>query len=212
MLSLLMPLPLVSAEEFGDIDDAPLYPQEAALVARAVDGRRREFATGRACARRALGRLGLPPGPILSQERGAPSWPDGVVGSLTHCEGYRAAALGLRRDVRAIGIDAEPDAPLPAGVLEVIALDEEAAMVRALAAARPGPSWDRLLFSAKEAVYKAWFPLTRRPLDFTQALIEVEPDGSFTARLLVPGPLPGFHGRWLAARGLLVTAITVPAR
>ena len=212
MLSLLIPPPLVSAEEFGDVDEAPLFAQEAAVVARAVDSRRREFATGRLCARRALGRLGLPPGPIPTGVRGAPVWPDGVVGSLTHCEGYRAAVLGLSRDVLAIGVDAEPDGPLPDGVLAAIARDEEAAMVRELAASAPGPSWDRLLFSAKEAVYKAWFPLTRRRLDFDQASIAFDPRGGFTARLLVPAPLPEFSGRWLAARGLVVTAVTVPVR
>jgi 4'-phosphopantetheinyl transferase EntD len=76
--------------------------------------------------------------------------------------------------------------------------------------------WDRLLFSAKESVYKAWYPLTGRPLDFDEALIEVDPAaGSFSARLLVPGPvvagtrLAGFDGAWLAREGLVVTAIAV---
>jgi 4'-phosphopantetheinyl transferase EntD len=210
MLSRLMPPQLAIAEVFGDIGDAPLFAEEAEVVACAVDKRRREFATGRACARRALRRLGLPPGPILPGARGAPIWPHGVVGSLTHCDGYCAAALGFGKDVRAIGIDAEPDAPLPDGVLEVIALRPEAATVRELADAGPGPSWDRLLFSAKESVYKAWFPPTHRWLDFAGAQIEFDRSGGFTARLLVPGPVERFTGRWIAARGLLVTAVTVP--
>ena len=72
--------------------------------------------------------------------------------------------------------------------------------------ASPGTCWDRLLFSAKESVYKAWFPLTRRWLGFEEADITIDPaDGTFTARLLVPAPvaggspLTGFTGRWLAA-------------
>lgn len=211
MLSGLVPPSLATAEEFGDLEDAPLLAGEAAVVAQAVDRRRREFATGRACARRALGLLGVPPGPILPDTRGAPMWPESVVGSLTHCEGYRAAALGLRRDVRTIGIDAEPDKPLPDGVLRAIALPSEAEMVRELTAAGPGPSWDCLLFSAKEAVYKAWYPLTHRWLDFAGARITFDRDGTFTARLLVPGPIAEFSGRWLAERGLLVTAVTEPA-
>jgi 4'-phosphopantetheinyl transferase EntD len=79
-------------------------------------------------------------------------------------------------------------------------------------------SWDRLLFSAKESVYKAWFPLAGRWLGFEEAVITIDPAaGVFTARLLVPGPvtggrpLTGFSGRWTAGHGLVLTAIAVPA-
>jgi 4'-phosphopantetheinyl transferase EntD len=73
-----------------------------------------------------------------------------------------------------------------------------------------------MLFCAKETVYKAWFPLTGRWLGFEEADITLDPAaGTFTARLLVPGPeidgreLTAFGGRWLARRGLIVTAICV---
>ncbi|MEV4583342.1 4'-phosphopantetheinyl transferase superfamily protein [Nonomuraea jabiensis] len=210
MIEKILP-PWVAAEEaFGDPPDATLFPEEEAVIARAVDKRRREFTTARHCARRALDRLGLPAVPILPGERGAPGWPPGVAGAITHCAGYRAAAVSL--DALTVGIDAEPHEPLPDGVLPAIALDRERA---ALARLGPGVHWDRLLFCAKEAVYKAWFPLTRRWLDFDEAHVTLTRTGTFTARFLVPGPrvlgreLTGFAGRWLAADGLLVTAITV---
>ena len=82
----------------------------------------------------------------------------------------------------------------------------------------PGMSWDRLLFSAKESVYKAWFPLAKRWLGFEDADISVSMEGTFDARLLVPGPdiggtpLTRFTGQWLAGNGLIVTAIAVPAQ
>ncbi|GAA2157659.1 4'-phosphopantetheinyl transferase superfamily protein [Kitasatospora kazusensis] len=187
------------------------------MVAQAVEGRRREFGTVRHCARAALGELGFAPAPLLPGERGAPRWPDGVVGSMTHCRGYRAAAVARDADVVTIGLDAEPDEPLPSeGVAELIVLPEERVMLRRLAAQQPGICWDRLLFSAKESVYKAWFPLTGCWLDFTEATIRIDPVArSFTARLLVPGPLvagsrmAGFDGSWLARDGLLVTAVAV---
>jgi 4'-phosphopantetheinyl transferase EntD len=135
---------------------------------------------------------------------------------MTHCAGYRAAAVARDRDVLTLGLDAEPDDRLPEGVLNAIATADERARLCALAAAAPEPSWDRLLFSAKESVYKAWFPLTRRWLGFEEAAITINPsDGTFTARLLVPGPvldgrqLTGFTGRWLARHGLVLTAIAV---
>jgi 4'-phosphopantetheinyl transferase EntD len=210
-------LPAVAvAEAFGDPADAVLFPEEQAVISRAVEKRRREFTTARACARVALARLGEPPVAILPGDRGAPRWPPGIVGAITHCAGYRAAAVARASEVLAIGLDAEPDEPLPDGVLGVTSLAAERARLSDLAAAAPGPNWDRMLFCAKETVYKAWFPLTGRWLGFEQAAITIDPaGGTFTARLLVPGPevdgreLTSFAGRWLARRGLIVTAISI---
>ncbi|MEV0699840.1 4'-phosphopantetheinyl transferase superfamily protein [Saccharopolyspora sp. NPDC050389] len=208
MIGAILPGHARFAETFDDRVDIALFPEEEAVISRAVAKRRNEFATVRHCAREALAELGHPPSPILPGERGAPGWPDGVVGSMTHCAGYRAAVVASAADLASIGVDAEPDAPLPDGVLEAIARPEELDLLRRLP---PGPHWDRLLFSAKESVYKTWFPLTRTWLDFAEASIELHPDdGTFRARLLVesPGPpLREFHGRWLAAGGLVVTAI-----
>jgi 4'-phosphopantetheinyl transferase EntD len=221
VLDEIVPPAVIAVDAFDDPPDLHLYPQEEALLRNAVASRRLEFGTVRWCARRALAKLGLPAAPILPGPRGAPIWPDGVAGSMTHCLGYRAAALAHSADIAAIGIDAEPDGPLPDGVRDRIARPEELAALAALAeltAAAPGTSWDKLLFSAKESTYKAWFPLAQRWLGFTDASIAISPaDGTFTARLLVPGPvlagrqLTEFHGRWLVRNGLVVTAIAVPA-
>jgi len=217
MIEEILPPEVASAEAFDDSAVVALFPEEEEVVARAVDKRRREFATARGCARRALATLGLPPAPIVPGERGAPAWPSGVVGSMTHCDGYRASAVALERNVRTVGLDAEPNGPLPDGVLKVIATPAE---VDWLDGAPPasGVCWDRLLFSAKESIYKAWFPLTRRWLDFEEAVVTPDPDaGTFDARLRVPGPvvdgrrLTGFTGRWVVRRGLVVTAIAVLA-
>jgi 4'-phosphopantetheinyl transferase EntD len=77
-------------------------------------------------------------------------------------------------------------------------------------------AWDRVLFSAKESVYKAWFPLMRCWLGFEEACVSIDPaDGTFTARLLVDGPVLGgrrldvFTGSWLVRDGLIVTAVCV---
>jgi 4'-phosphopantetheinyl transferase EntD len=219
----LLPDTAVAVELRGDeaAGEAPLYPEEEALVARAVAKRRREFAGVRSCARRAMEKLGAPPQPVLPGERGAPRWPDGIVGSMTHCAGFCGAALARAGDLASIGIDAEPAGPLPDGVLRAVALPAEAERLSRLAAERPEVHWDRLLFSAKESVYKAWFPLTRKWLDFSEADIEItvdpgeEPGGTFRAALLVPGPWVGdrrvdhFDGRWTARHGLLATAVSI---
>lgn len=209
--------PFVSTVETRtDPPGADLFPEERAVIAGAAAARRTEYTTTRRCAHRAMARLGLPPAPVPSGPRGEPLWPTGVVGSLTHCRGYRGAALARADRVTAIGIDAEPNGPLRGDVLRVISLPAERAWIRRLSESAPGVAWDRLLFSAKESVFKAWYPLTRRELRFGEALVTVEPEtGAFHARLLVPGPrvhgreLTGFSGRWLAEDGLLLTAIVV---
>jgi 4'-phosphopantetheinyl transferase EntD len=217
MIEEVLPDWVAVAETFADLDDATLLGDEGTAVAKAVPSRQREFATGRACARRALAALGLPPAPLDRGARGEPRWPAGVVGSITHCAGYRAAAVAPATRAASVGIDAEPAGPLPAGVLDLVTLPAERPALETLSAVRPEVPWERLLFSAKESVYKAWYPLTGRWLGFEEALVTLDPDaGTFTARLLVPGPvldgrpLTSFDGRWLARDGLIFTAIVVP--
>jgi 4'-phosphopantetheinyl transferase EntD len=207
LIGALLPADVSWAERFDDEAPGELYPVEAAVISGAVGKRRREFTTGRWCARQALAGLGIAPVAVPRGERGAPIWPPGVVGALTHCEGYRAAIVARAATYRSVGLDAEPDEPLPDGVLDAISLPGEREQLARLAA---GPSWERLLFSAKESVYKAWFPLTRRWLDFTECELTLAEDGTFAARLLVAGPVPGFRGRWVAANGLVATVIVLP--
>lgn len=196
--------------------EARLFPEEEAAVERAVATRRREFATGRACAREALARLGLPATPIPQGAGGAPRWPAGVIGSITHCEGYRAAAVARDSDLAALGVDAEPNRPLPRGVLEAISGLGERAELAALGRREPEVSWGRLLFAVKESVYKAWFPLTGARLDWGDARVSFDRAArTFSARLRPadgrrePPPLPG---RWLAGDGLLLAALALPGR
>jgi 4'-phosphopantetheinyl transferase EntD len=220
----LLPESVVVVEAHSDdpLWDAPLYPEEEALVQRAVTKRRREFAAVRGCARRAMEKLGVPAQPVVSGERGAPVWPAGLIGSMTHCDGYCAAVLARDGDLASVGVDAEPHGPLPEGVGEAVFLPAESGRLARLAARRPGVHWDRILFSAKESVYKAWFPLTRKWLDFSEADIVLHPDpdgadrGTLHAELLVPGPevdgraLQAFDGRWVVRDGFVATSVVVP--
>ena len=217
MIGGLLPKVVRTAEAYGDVLDEPPFPGEADLIATAVEVRRREFITTRRCARQALALLGLPPAPIRPGGRREPLWPAGVVGSLTHCTGYRAAAVARAAEVSSVGIDAEPHRPLPTGVLQAVVADGDAEALRRVTSGDPATHWDRLLFSAKESVYKAWFPLTGRWLGFEDARLEIDPaTRTFTAHLLVPGgrldgapPLTALSGSFLIARGLVVTAVVI---
>jgi 4'-phosphopantetheinyl transferase EntD len=218
LLAGILPPGIESAEVFGgDCDDGQLFPAEATLVAEATQKRRREFTGVRVCARLALARAGIRPAPIIRGPSGAPQWPAGMVGSMTHCYGYRGAAVGRAEAFAAIGIDAEPHDELPAGVLARVARESERTVLDGLTARAPGFCWDRILFSAKESVFKAWSPMTGRRLGFTDAQVDLDTSGAFAARLLVAGPVVGgrridaFSGRWVVGRGLVVTAVIVPA-
>ncbi|MGY1630361.1 4'-phosphopantetheinyl transferase [Geodermatophilus sp. SYSU D01186] len=213
MIEHLLPPAVVAAEAFGDGPAGVPVPGEE-LPAGAAPGRSAEFAAGRALARAALGRLGVPPSAVPRGPGGAPVWPAGVLGSLTHCAGYRAAAVARAGTVPVLGVDAEPADPLPPGVLSVVARPEERVRLRRLAATHPGTCWDRLLFCAKEAVFKGWFPLTRAWLEFGDVRVRLHPHGRLSARLLVAVPpldgtrVGGFTGRWLSRDGLLLAAVS----
>jgi 4'-phosphopantetheinyl transferase EntD len=106
---------------------------------------------------------------------------------------------------------------LPNGVLDAISLPEERTAIHAL----PGAlHWDRILFCAKEATYKAWYPVTHRWLGFEDAHITFDVDdsgtaGGFVSRILIDPaalsgpPLETLSGRWLVRDGLALTAIVL---
>jgi 4'-phosphopantetheinyl transferase EntD len=203
------------AQLLDDVPESTMLPAEAAVIAHAVAARRLEFATVRYCARQALRRIGIPPVPILPDADGAPRWPAGVVGSMTHCPRYRAAVVARSDRLRGIGIDAEPHAALPHPARDLILRGDERARLHALGESHRDLHWDRVVFCAKEAVYKACFPSTRRWLDFADISVTVHAEGTFQARLLHAEPRIAsadpdcLSGRWVVDGGLVLAAASV---
>ena len=217
MIEQLLPAGVVAVETFEDVPGESVFPGEEDLVANAVDSRRREFVTARRCAREALAKLGHAPAPIRRGPKREPQWPAGLVGSITHTASFRAAAVAPRTVLASVGIDTEQNDPLPDGVEELVVNPGETEMLAALTRAFPMTHWPRLLFSAKESIYKAWYPLTGRWLDFKDAYLTIDPAGTFAAKLLIDGtrtdgepPLTELRGRFVVAHGLVATAVTVP--
>ncbi|MEU4680891.1 4'-phosphopantetheinyl transferase superfamily protein [Micromonospora sp. NPDC023737] len=215
MRDLLPPEVAVAVAGPGDWTGRLLAEELACLGERAVESRRRDFTAGRVCARRAMATLGLPPAPVPAADR-APVWPSGVVGTITHTRGYCAAAAARSSEVRAVGMDAEQHKELSPGVRRLICLPEEDVHLARLPV---GVSWPAVLFSAKETIYKVWHPVVGTWLDFTDALVEIDPDaGTFRARIAparvdaapVGHPPRAVHGRFVVADGLVRTAAVLP--
>lgn len=216
-LSEILPAGVVCTEQVGNFSGTLHRDEELALSRTAAPERRSEFAAGRSCARRSLQALGLSASPILRGSDGQPLWPPSVVGSITHCAEYCAAAVAPDLLFATIGIDATPNLPLPHDVLALIASESESALLQHMPPACI--QWDKLLFSIKEAVFKAWYPLHRRLLNPKEILVDMSSgDHTFAARVSEAAPpfrtSETFHvdGRYCADPYYIFTALAVPAR
>jgi 4'-phosphopantetheinyl transferase EntD len=189
-------------------DPSALLAGEGASVATAVEQRRREFAAGRLLARRLLKSFGHT-GPLSRQPDGLPEWPPGVVGSITHCVSLAAVAIGRAADCSGIGIDIEVNRPMPGGVRKLILTDEE----RRWSEASPVAALQ--VFCAKEALYKAIFPLCHKFVEFDSVIIEPSKVArGFTACLRdeVSPFQKGteFKGRWHVSSRYVAASVVLP--
>ncbi len=189
-----------------------LLPEERPCVTRAAPKRIREFAAGRACARAGLSQLGFGTVAVPMGADRAPLWPAGATGSITHTQGYGAAAVAMRTRIRALGLDAEPEGSVGAHLWPRICTAQELAWLRA----QDGPAAlgaATLIFSAKEAFYKCQHALTGQWLGFADIQITVEQE-QFTVQPTQPLQIaqhsPGpWHGRYLHEAGLVITGLCI---
>lgn len=185
----------------------PLRAEEEALISGAIEKRQREFRAGRHAAHAALDRLGAPDLPLLRGARREPLWPDGHVGSIAHCRDLCVAVCARAADLAGLGIDVEPLAPLPQGVDRYIHTTEESAFV----ADNPGLHPERLVFSAKESLYKCFYPLVQHYFGFQAVSLQFDPGSqgftfTSTGKAGFDFPPLRFKGRYSIGDSHLVTA------
>jgi 4'-phosphopantetheinyl transferase EntD len=188
-----------------------LLKSEEALVDGAAQTRIEQFTAGRVCARIALGRLGVAATtPILRGEDRAPIWPPGFIGSISHTDTWCAAAVARTEDIRALGIDLESSTPLKEALLKRVCTPKEREWLHELPA--PGVT-GKILFSAKEAVYKCQYPLSNQFLGFHAVEVELGDDSFQAVFQQEAGPFqPGdvISGRYLVEEGLVAAACELP--
>ncbi len=171
-LDALFPASARSVLSHSRLTAAALLPTEAMLARTFNPGRLAEFRHGRSCARAALERLGVPPAPIPMGSNREPLWPDGLIGSISHAGETAAAVVGFASQLASLGLDLEAATELEKDLWQRICRPEELNQLRA-SARSPGLGV-RLLFSAKEAAYKALWPMTRQFLEFHELDIRLD--------------------------------------
>lgn len=190
-------VPIADAAPSGFEDE-----EEALLTPAARSRRRSEFRAGRACAHQALAALGCDHGPLLAlPERRGPRWPNGVVGSISHGGAWAGAAVAYAVDAAGLGIDIEPvHPPIEPGVARLVLTEGERRVCET------GPEFlAKLLFSAKEAIYKCLTPRAGGPQEFQDVEVDVDLDaGRFTARGTGAVGV-GLEGRCSVAGGHIIT-------
>jgi len=192
--------PGVAGAELTCLERAgPLLDEERAGLERAGPKRLREFAAGRHCAREALAALGEPRAPLPRRPDRQPAWPRGIIGSISHSSDYCAAVVARTSTCAALGFDAEEWGRVGPELWSRIATPPELAWLRAQGsdAARCAT----LLFSAKEAFYKAQYPLSATFVGFEDVGFQAGPDGAFEIELLREVPRVGRAGARFAGRG-----------
>jgi 4'-phosphopantetheinyl transferase EntD len=184
----------------GPPGDAFLFPEEAALVATAIEKRRLEFAVGRDCARKALAKLGMAGCPILAAPDRSPIWPSGFVGSISHTDEVCGAVAAKSSERMGIGFDIETAEPLSDGIGTLVCSDGDRVHFATLPKCHVA-GWEKIAFCAKEAFYKCQYPLTQRMVDFRDVTVRLS-GGSVGGTFRVEserdvGTVPEISGFWL---------------
>lgn len=187
-----------------------VWPDEAALIAQARPPRRAEFAAGRSAVRDALSAMGLPPCALLAGPDRAPIWPVGLVGSISHTD--RLCLAAVTRSARSIGIDLEPATPLDRNLWSEVCSDRE--LQRIDGATKDTGLLAKLIFCAKEAAYKAQYPLTRQLFGFDHFDVTLDlAQGRFTAEFVKSADAfaigDALQGRFAQVADHLVTAVAI---
>jgi 4'-phosphopantetheinyl transferase EntD len=176
--------------------------------------RREEFVAGRMCANEALRRFGLPLSQVGREASGAPIWPAGVLGSITHTNAIAAAVIAPASEFKAVGLDIEEVGavdvnlwPLLFSEPETLRLGEAAPFARTCLATA--------LFAAKEAFYKAQWPLTREWVDFLDVEVELS-DRAFSIRPLSSKAWTQYlhepEGRWIQSGEVIAATVLISDR
>lgn len=188
---------------------------EENLAAGMIPLRRAQFAAGRLSAHAALRRLSRDEDAIRADADGLPTFPTGVVGSISHKQDASTAVVALRHDVASIGLDLERDEPRDEHAIaqNVLTPTEEVGLARFRVGCPNVLSPSTCILSMKEATYKAVFPSVRRHLDWRDIEVQVDPaTRTFSVVSVAERPTSEFRGAFEVADGWIVAVCWQPAQ
>ena len=197
--------------------DFRLLPEEQAIAESFGSQKRRaEFTMGRIYAHGALSRFGLESKPILrNPETREPCWPDSVWGSITHSTGFAAVAVGLKKEIKGVGIDLESfSRSVDFKIRRHVCVDSELEWLESLPTKQANRAL-RIIFSAKESIFKCIYPGTKTYLSFKDAAVsvnETEKNFSFIIFKSFPGIIQHnflHHGRYSEMDKMLLTSVYI---
>jgi 4'-phosphopantetheinyl transferase EntD len=219
---------VLAAVEKGALFDAPihvlagristtrhsLFPEEIYAIANAVPQRVAEFTAGRSLARQAIRMAGGECAAIPMRSDRSPVWPTGWAGSISHSGDVCVAAAASTEFVRSVGLDVELNDIADERMLRYVCAPDE--LLRAQAAVADRDLAPRLLFSAKEAFFKAYYPLYGRFIDFLDIRVSLAPAGTFSVEpvssTLFDEARHAFAGRWTSGGGAVLTGVACRRR
>ena len=214
IIACLFPDQVITEEANPVFSEGTLYPQEEAFICNAVPKRKQEFIAGRLCARRALAQVAIRNFPILMATDRSPIWPPGIIGSISHTEGYCGVALARKTEIESVGFDAECVGRLERDYWKAICTKQELSWIHSLPL-DVQQEYIALIFSAKECFYKCQYTTSKRWVNFHDITMSVNPNiGEFEARYMADTDLffakgTCHKGKFFFHRGYIFTGMTV---
>lgn len=205
------PTVMVCCKSASELNTDVLLAEEASATTNFSEKRLAEFKLGRACARELLTSLGYADFPVRVGESRQPLWPDGLIGSISHTREFALCAIAPQQQITGLGIDIEVIEQEAFDLLAMVTSSEELERIRAKVTGCHYLA--KLLFSAKESVFKCQFTFTGEWLEFKDVSLNLDfVRRLFTTSIKDHDSLFNISGTWDVTDRHIVTAAWISQR
>ena len=174
------------------------------------DKRKKEYLKSRELAHSLFSEIGISDFILLNDDKRAPIWPSGIVGSISHSSGF--AIVAISKDHKSIGIDLEKImSDERSEKLKDQFLTEEEIKINQL----DFNLFSTIVFSAKESLFKLIYPLCREYFGFHSAKIREITDSGFSIELKSQSTSVSkfnglYQGKWQKLDDIILTSLVIP--
>jgi len=154
--------------------------QERKIISGAVAKRQQEFATVRWCLRQLFQQLGIEYNSVLKGKDGEPILPHQLCGSVSHTNNAYCAAVAFKEKYKSLGIDIEDiNRDISESAIKFFMNKDELVLFKK----NREIGYEKLVFSAKESVFKLLSPLIKESIHFSDVSIFPKDEGTFIYRI-----------------------------